>query len=85
MPRKFLGCYSAFQTDPAPFAEGMTPPYAVMEPVSATSLGNGFYLICRLPAGYSVKAGVAVSTGFGGPVLDSTGSISPVRCHFPPP
>lgn len=82
IPRKFLGCYSAFQTDPAPFAEGMTAPYAVMEPVSASSLGNGFYLTCRLPAGYSVKAGVTVSTGFGGPVLDSTATI-PGAVPFP--
>jgi hypothetical protein len=82
IPRKFLGCYSVFQADPAPYAEGMTPPYAVMEPVSATSLGNGFYLTCRLPAGYSVKAGVAASTGFGGPVLDSTATI-PGAVPFP--
>jgi hypothetical protein len=82
IPRKFLGCYSTFQTDPAPYAEGMTPPYAVMEPVSATSLGNGFYLTCRLPAGYSVKPGAAVSTGFGGPALDSTGTI-PGAVPFP--
>lgn len=45
--------------------DGYTVPYAAQEAVSDTAIGNGVYLTCALPAGYSVKAGVAVSTGGG--------------------
>lgn len=45
--------------------DGYTVPYAAQAPVSDTNIGNGVYLTCAMPAGYSVKAGVAVSTGGG--------------------
>lgn len=47
------------------YADGYTVPYAAQEPVSDTAIGNGVYLTCALPTGYSVKTGVAVSTGGG--------------------
>lgn len=45
--------------------DGYTVPYAAQEAVSDTAIGSGVYLTCAMPAGYSVKAGVAVSTGGG--------------------
>ena len=72
--RSFWLCYSIFQTDPAPYsrsdalanrAAGRTVPFAVPDPLSRTRLANGLYLVCNLPAGYTVRNGVAVSTGSG--------------------
>lgn len=73
VPRNFWLCFSKSR-NPAVYdrglaeklyADGYTVPYAVQEAVSDTAIGNGVYLTCDLPAGYSVKAGVAVSTGGG--------------------
>jgi hypothetical protein len=47
------------------FEEGYWVPFAVQAPVSDTNIGNGIYLTCNLPDGYTVKSGVAVSTGGG--------------------
>lgn len=78
--REFWLCYSRSQVDPAVYSrgraiklyeDGYTVPYAIQVPVSDTNIGNGVYLTCNLPTGYTVKSGVAVSTGggeiYGGP------------------
>lgn len=53
------------------YEDGYTVPHAIQAPVSDTNIGNGVYLTCNLPTGYTVKSGVAVSTGggeiYGGP------------------
>ena len=84
VPRSFWACYSKTQTDPMVaglegtakglYALGMSVPYATLDPLSSTKLNSGVYLTCTLPTGYSVKSGVAVSTG-GGEIWDSTGTV----------
>lgn len=83
-PPDLPACYSQFQVDPGYwpyamarelFAAGYWRPYAVAEPVSRTNLGNGYYLTCKLPVGFTVKNGAAISSGIGGQVVDSTGTI----------
>lgn len=72
--RSFWLCYSNSQTDPAVYSRssainlyeaGYRVPFAIRDPLSRTNIGNGIYLMCNLPAGYTVQSGIAVSTGGG--------------------
>jgi len=83
LDRNFWLCYSKSQTDPAVYSRsqaielfdaGYWVPYAVMDPLSGTKLNSGLYLVCNLPAGYTAKGGVAVSTG-GGEMYDDPGVV----------
>lgn len=65
------------------YAAGMTVPYAVQAAVSDTNIGNGVYLTCNLPAGYTVKSGVAVSTGGGEIYSGPPGLVSYLLANMP--